>query len=426
MVAELVSDPPGAVACLDALDEVIDSMSLDAYADLDVRTQQLVVNRIRRAKARLGAHELAAVRELNASRGDRGRTGNAMAGSYGNDPGEASRAVRNANAMAGARKTEKALAAGELAENQAAVIAGAVAGLDDTVTEQQRDTCEEALIADAKRLPLKDLRRRALRAGDAFKPREEAARDEDEALKARERRARERTEMWLHDDGDGTWRFGGRIPDLHADLLKQALDAYAAPRRRHLEPHEQAAQDELTYSQRLGRAFCSLIEHLPVDQIPRSGGTPATVAVTIDFEDLKKKVGAAMLSTGTRISSAELRRLACTQGILPMVFNGGSVPLDMGRSKRLFTPHQRMCIDQRDLGCVTPRCDKPPGWSEGHHWKEDWVDGATTNVDDGALLCPYHHHQAHEQNWSFRLALDGVIEVKKPGGVWERNHRFRP
>jgi hypothetical protein len=96
MVAELVSNPPDAVACLDALDAVLNSMSLDAYADLDVRTQQLVVDRIRRAKARLGAHELAAVRELDASRGDGGRTGNAMAGSYGNDPGEASRAVRNA------------------------------------------------------------------------------------------------------------------------------------------------------------------------------------------------------------------------------------------------------------------------------------------------------------------------------------------
>jgi hypothetical protein len=426
MVAELVPMPPKAVACLDALEAVIDSMSLDAYADLDVRTVRSVVDRIRRAKARLGAHELAAVRELDTSRGENGRTGEELARSFGRDQSEGNRTVRNAKAMSSARKTENALAAGELAETQAAVIAGAMAGLGDDVTAEQRDACEESLIEDAKRLPIKDLRQRALRASDAFKSREEAARDEDEALQARERRARQRTEMWMHNDEDGTWRFGGRIPSMHAEILKQALDAYAAPRRRHLSPEQERHQDQLTYGQRLGRAFCALIEHLPVDQMPRSGGTPATVTISIDLDDLKTKIGAATLSTGTRISSGELRRLACTQGILPMVLNGASVPLDMGRSRRLFTPYQRMCQDQRDLGCVVPGCEAPPGWCEGHHWKQDWADGGTTDVNDGCLVCPFHHHQAHEQDWSFRLAPDGVIEVRRPGGIWQRNHRWRP
>ncbi|MET0931195.1 MAG: DUF222 domain-containing protein [Aeromicrobium sp.] len=426
MVAELVPTPPHAVACLDALEAVIDSMSLDAYADLDPTTLRSVVDRTRRAKARLGAHELAAVRELDASRGGKARTGDELARSFGKDQAEGSRTVRTAKALGGAHKTEEALAAGELAEPQAAIIAGAVSGLGDDVTAEQRDACEEALIAAAKKLPIKDLRQRALRATDAFKPKEEAAHDEDEALKARERRARQRTEMWMHDNGDGTWRFGGRIPDLHAHLFKQALDAYAAPRRRHLTAEQEHEQEGLTYGQRMGRALCSLIEHLPIDQMPRSGGTPATVTVIIDLLDLQKKVGAATLSTGARISNGELRRLACTQGILPMVFGEASVPLEMGRSRRLFTAHQRMCIDRRDLGCVTPGCEKPPGWCEGHHWKDDWANGATTNVDDGALLCSMHHHEAHEQSWSFRLALDGIIEVRRPGGIWKRNHRWRP
>lgn len=426
MVAELVPPPPDAVLCLDALETVLDQMSLDAYAGLDVRTQRSVVERIRRAKARLGAHELAAIRALDASRGDRGRTGEAVANSFGRDQAEGRRTVRNAKAMSDAPKTEQALAAGELAEQQAAVIAGAMTGLDDTVTSEQRDACEEALIADAKRLPIKDLRHRAQRATDVFKPKPEAAADENQTLRDRERRARERTEMWMHDDNDGTWRFGGRIPALQAEILKQALDAFAAPRRRHLSPEEERFQDELTYPQRLGRAFCALIEHLPIDKMPTSGGTAATVTVNIDLDDLRKQVTAATLSTGTRISAGELRRLACSHGILPMVFGGGSLPLDMGRSKRLFTPAQRIAIDLRDLGCITPGCEAPPGWCEGHHWKSDWVDGATTNLDDGALLCPMHHHQAHEQGWSFRMALDGIIDVKHPGGIWQRNHRWRP
>ncbi len=228
------------------------------------------------------------------------------------------------------------------------------------------------------------------------------------------------------DDKDGTWRFGGRLPALHGEMLKSALDAIAAPRRRHLTPDQERDQDELTYPQRMGRAFAHLVEHLPTDKLPTAGGTPALITVNIDLDDLKNKVGAATLTTGTRISGGELRRIACTQGILPMVFNGASLPIDMGRSKRLFTPAQRIAIANRDLGCVTPGCEAPPGWCEGHHWQHDWANGSTTNIDDGTLLCSRHHHQAHDENWQFRQATDGHIEIKKPRDVWQRNHRWRP
>ncbi len=61
------------------------------------------------------------------------------------------------------------MASGELAETQAAVIAGTMADLPPTVTPEQRDACETTLIADAKRFPIKDLRQRALRISDVFK-----------------------------------------------------------------------------------------------------------------------------------------------------------------------------------------------------------------------------------------------------------------
>jgi hypothetical protein len=426
MVAELVPSPPPLVGCLDALDEVLDSMATDAYADLDPALQRHAVERLRRLKARVTAQEMAAVRALDARLGDKARTGEVLARGFGRDKYEADRTVRVAKTLSSAPKTEDALASGELAETQAAVIAGAMADLPDTVTPDQREACETALIADAKRFPIKDLRQRALRISDVFKPPAEAVRDEDEALRMRERSAWARTQMWMADDKDGTWRFGGRLPALQAEMLKSALDAIAAPRRRHLTAEQEHDQDELTYPQRMGRAFAALIERLPSDKLPTAGGTPALITVNIDLDDLKAQVGAATLTTGTRVSSGELRRIACTQGILPMVFNGASLPLDMGRSKRLFTPAQRIAIANRDLGCVAPGCEAPPGWCEGHHWKQDWAKGSTTNIDDGALLCSRHHHQAHDEDWQFRQAPDGIIEIKKPHGVWQRNHRWRP
>ena len=426
MVAELVPSPPPLVGCLDALDAVLDGMSVAGYADLDPAMQRHAVERLRRIKARVTAQEMAAVRALDAGLGDKARTGEMLARGFGRDKYEADRTVRVAKTLSSAPRTEDALASGELAETQAAVIAGAMADLPETVTADQREACETALIADAKRFPIKDLRQRALRLSDVFKEPAEAAADEDEALRLRERRAWARTEMWMVDDQDGTWRFGGRLPAVQAEMLKASLDAIAAPRRRHLTAEQERDQDELTYPQRMGRAFAGLIERLPTDKLPTTGGTPAVITVNIDLDHLKNQVGAATLTTGTRISSGELRRIACTQGILPMVFNGASLPLDMGRSKRLFTAAQRIAIANRDLGCITPGCEAPPGWCEGHHWRDDWAHGATTNINDGALLCSRHHHQAHDQNWQFRQAPDGYIEVKKPHGIWQRNHRWRP
>ncbi len=426
MVAELVPSPPPVVGCLDALDEVLDEMPTQAYADLDPLMQRHAVERLRRIKARIAGQELAAVRALDAGMDDKARTGEVLARGFGRDKWEADRSVRVAKSLSAAPRTEDALAAGELAESQAAVIAGTMANLPDNVTADQRDACETTLIADAKRFPIKDLRQRALRISDAFKEPADAKVGEDEALRLREQRAWARTEAWLVDDKDGTWRFGGRLPALHGEMLRSALDAIAAPRRRHLTPEQERDQDELTYPQRMGRAFAHLIERLPIDKLPTTGGTPAVITVNIDLDDLKKQVGAATLTTGTRISSGELRRLACNHGILPMVFNGTALPLDMGRAKRLFTPAQRIAIANRDLGCITPGCEAPPGWCEGHHWRQDWARGATTNIDDGALMCSRHHHQAHDENWRFRQAHDGIIEIKKPGGIWQQNHRWRP
>ncbi|MEV7396994.1 DUF222 domain-containing protein [Aeromicrobium sp. NPDC092404] len=426
MVAELVPQPPPLVGCLDVLEEVLDSMAVDAYASLDPVLRRSAAERLRRLKARITAHELAAVRALDAGLGDRARTGDLLARGFGRDTYEANRTVRVAKTLSSAPRTEDALAAGDLAEPQAAVIAGAMDNLPDDVTPAQRDACETTLIADAKRFPIKDLRQRALRITDVFKPPAEAAVDEDQALRLRERRAWGRTEMWMVDDHDGTWRFAGRLPSLQAEMLKTSLDAIAAPRRRHLTAEQEREQDELTYTQRMGRAFAHLVEHLPVDQLPTTGGTPALVTVNIDLEDLKSQAAAATLTTGTRISHTELRRIACNQGILPMVLNGAPLPIDMGRSKRLFTPAQRIAIANRDHGCVAPGCEAPPGWCEAHHWRTDWAHGGTTNINDGTLLCSRHHHQAHNEAWQFRQHTDGHIQTKTPHGIWQTNHRWRP
>ena len=131
MVAELVPTPPPLVGCLDALDAILDDMPVEAYAELDPALRRHAVERLRRLKARIAGQELAAVRALDAGLGDKARTGEVLARGFGRDKWEADRSVRVAKALSAAPRTEDALAAGELAETQAAVIAGTMADLPD-------------------------------------------------------------------------------------------------------------------------------------------------------------------------------------------------------------------------------------------------------------------------------------------------------
>ena len=180
---------------------------------------------------------------------------------------------------------------------------------------------------------------------------------------------------------------------------------------------------------REGRALAQLCEHLPLDTLPGAGGVSAVLTVNLDYETLALGVRAATLSTGGRISASEARRIACNADLIPQVFDGASLPLDLGRAKRLFTKHQRRAAENRYGGCAFPECDRPPGWTEGHHWREPWAAGGTTNLDDLAPLCASHHRRVHHEHIPVRMR-GGVLEfyVAPRGGgskQWRSNNRWR-
>ncbi|WP_456697122.1 hypothetical protein [Aeromicrobium sp. P5_D10] len=166
---------------------------------------------------------------------------------------------------------------------------------------------------------------------------------------------------------------------------------------------------------------------MPGHLLPGRSGLGATLMVRLDLDTLIRGIKAATLSTGTRISAAQARLMACQYGIIPQVFGGKSLPLDHGHEQRLFTKAQKQALAARDHGCTFPGCDRPPEQTEGHHWRMDWAKGATTTLDDGLLICPHHHRLIHSEPWSIRLSTAGHIEYRPPGStLWQRNHRWRP
>ena len=133
---------------------------------------------------------------------------------------------------------------------------------------------------------------------------------------------------------------------------------------------------------------------------------------------------AGTLATGERLSATEIRRLACTSGILPRVLDGTSQILDQGRTKRLFTPPQRIALADRDNGCTYPGCDRPPAWTEAHHLNHWTRDNGPTTLTNAALLCARHHHFIHTEGIQGRIQ-DGHVQFHI-NGIWHTNHRWRP
>ena len=68
--------------------------------------------------------------------------------------------------------------------------------------------------------------------------------------------------------------------------------------------------------------------------------------------------------------------------------------LQLGRSQRLFTSVQRRALALRDEGCRASGCRMPPSWCEAHHVRP-WEAGGPTDIENGILLCTYHHHEVH-------------------------------
>lgn len=389
-----------------------------------------------RVEARVKAQQVAGTRALEASGFAKAQgassTGAMLAGSFGGDRRAGDHMVNMGKALESASRTEEALAGGQIGTAQAAIIAGAVADLPDDTTPEQKQACEDTLIGDAGRLSLKDLRSRSKRITDQFKPAPEVDEIENRTLEAREKDAWRRSEFWMSNDGDGTCRGGFRIPEAQADQLLTAIQAISAPRRDHLHDHTPGAESyydrDLEHRHRLGMGFAELCDHLPTDKLPGKGGLSATLIVRFDHDTLVRGIKPATLSTGTRISAGQARRMACNAGLVPQVFNGTSLPLDHGHEQRLFTRTQKQALANRDGGCTFPDCDRPPEWCEAHHWRMRWADGGETRLADGVLICPFHHRTIHDNAWTIRMSPgDGHPEYKPPGSqVWKRNHRWRP
>ena len=127
-----------------------------------------------------------------------------------------------------------------------------------------------------------------------------------------------------------------------------------------------SAVDMLPLPRRRGEAFCALLENAPQGRSPGPRWDGNVGAGDHRPADAPFGAGAGRdTSTGEIMTAGEARRLACTAGILPVVLGGKSEVLDLGRTRRLFSPAQRKASRASATATVTAGAkaatSPPPG-----------------------------------------------------------------
>lgn len=165
--------------------------------------------------------------------------------------------------------------------------------------------------------------------------------------------------------------------------------------------------DTRSIPQRQADALAMIARHaLGCNRLPDA---PAmAVVVRTDLETLVDGLGHGTVDgLDQPLSAGTVRRLAASAGIIPAVLGTASIPLDLGRTNRLFSTAQKIALAERDGGCAC--CGIDISYAEAHHiaW---WVrDHGRTDLDNGVMLCPPCHTRVHNDGW--------VIAVKD-AEVW--------
>jgi len=319
--------------------------------------------------------------------------------------------------------TLAALGEGTLRLDQVWVIVRAAQKAPAGATPAQVREAEELLVAKAsgvgnrsgRPMNAKRLRQAARR---MFATMGEQVADQAESDQLQDEEAKAEVETWLnlHDQGDGTFKGSFVIPERHGRILRGVLERLTSPRRLARDKAGEQLVDESVWcphnwSEHNGAALCELIEHLPTDGW---SGTGLSLMVHISLEALRSGIGAGRLDAGAHISAAAARKLACEAAIIPTVLGGDSVPLDVGRARRLHTTGQRQALSVVHDSCAVAGCERPFAWCEIHH-PHPWSAGGKTDLDNAIPLCGFHHNRAHENRWDLR---------RHSAGEW-RFHRRR-
>jgi hypothetical protein len=229
----------------------------------------------------------------------------------------------------------------------------------------------------------------------------------DDGLSTFERQKRE-TFFKMRTEADGCLSVSGKFDPISASILKSKIGRF-------VEALFHSGDKEVPVEvmpwiepndHRQAKALIALVNGAidTVSDVPAR----AEIVVHVDLETLQHGLhagGTCRTALGADLPVETVRRLACEAEILPVVLDGRSVPIDVGRSKRLATIHQRRALEAVHPTCAIPDCEVIFDHCNVHHI-EYWENGGPTDLNNMVPLCSRHHHAAHEGGWKLQLDPD--------------------
>lgn len=329
--------------------------------------------------------------------------------------------LRTADRIADLPDTAGAFADGDITRESASAIGramqdGRLRGMDDA----------ERQLLDAARGGGPDQVRRTARDLKA------AAEVEAAETDARRRRAQRYANVWVRDDG--MVKVDALLDQENGEAFHTAFQALfnvslkgertkghgegsGGPRHRHDSGDGDTPTGERTARQRGADMLGEMARRLlAAGDIPDTAGRAATVLVTIPEATLRGRLddGPATLRFTGPIPVSTARRMACDAGIVPVVLDGSSVPVDIGRVSRDPTVAQRRCLLVRD-GARCRMCDRQDRLLIAHHCIH-WADGGPTDLDNLILVCWDCHQLLHEGRWTARWHAGNSVTFTHPDG----------
>ncbi len=206
--------------------------------------------------------------------------------------------------------------------------------------------------------------------------------------------------------------FAGPEGDALREMIERRTDRlYRQAKRDHT-----ATNGELSVPSRAALRAIALRElvaegHTADPQRTTSPTTDLTIVLRPDEHGILPRTVSTM--DGDSFQLADLAARLCDPLIRFVELDDNGVPLRLGRSARFATPDLRAAVHLRDMGCVFPGCDRPCGHCDLHH-VQPFQTGGTTDIDNLACLCRYHHGVTHRKGWEMVATGDGWFAWTTP------------
>ncbi|MEU5879010.1 DUF222 domain-containing protein [Spirillospora sp. NPDC047279] len=177
------------------------------------------------------------------------------------------------------------------------------------------------------------------------------------------------------------------------------------------------ADDRRDLSERTAAALTTVLSH---------GHKDTRVTVIANLETLMGEDVPGWLRDGTPIPAEQVRRLALTAGISPLILGPGNVPLYLGHTTRIATPGQRRVLETQYDTCAVHGCEVPGFLCEVDHVNGWALGNSPTDINKLALCCGWHNRWKHTHpdqiNISKNQTGQYVYQTLPPNGTTRSRH----